>query len=48
MIDIRKIPPPPVFSNPEVVEFGKAELQRQDSSGTSSRVMNDLANQAKF
>ena len=46
-VDIRKIPPPPDFADTPNVEFGKEQLQRQDSSGTATRILNDLSNQVK-
>ena len=46
-VDIRKIPPPPDFADTPKVEFGKEQLQRQDSSGTATRILNDLSNQVK-
>jgi coiled-coil and C2 domain-containing protein 1 len=46
-VDIRKIPPPPDFAETPSVEFGKEQLQRQDSSGTATRILNDLSNQVK-
>ena len=46
-VDIRKIPPPPDYEEPVVVEMGgsRPTLQRQDSSST--RLLHDFADQLK-